>query len=192
MQNTQWQNIQNGQLMYLEEFLTPDEADILYQTLMDTMPWRQESITLFGKTVPQPRLQVWFGDKAYQYSGLKLEANPMPDLIEKLCDQCSRTAGLLFNSVLINLYRDGYDSMGWHQDNEPELGDAPVIASISLGAERKFALKHNNGQDKLAYQLKHGSLLIMAGDMQHYWKHALPKSRKVHHPRINLTFRHIK
>ena len=188
----QWQTLENGKLAYLADFLTQQEADTLYQELYRGIAWRQESITLFGRCVLQPRLQTWFSERPYKYSGLQLQPKAIPPSIHSLKTQCEQVCEQKFNSVLLNLYRDGQDYMGWHQDNEKELGHWPVIASISLGAERKFSLKHKNNQQKIDYQLNHGSLLIMVGELQHYWKHALPKSTRITQPRINLTFRYIK
>ncbi|MBA5760997.1 alpha-ketoglutarate-dependent dioxygenase AlkB [Vibrio sp. 404] len=188
----QWQNIEHGKVLYLEGFLSQQEADKLYHFMYNKMPWRQESIVLFGRDVLQPRLQAWFSEHAYQYSGLLLQPNPMPQPISALKTKCEQICGQTFNSVLLNLYRDGQDYMGWHQDNEKELGHSPIIASISLGAERKFTLKHKDNKQKLDYKLSHGSLFVMAGEIQHYWKHALPKTKLVSEPRVNLTFRYIK
>lgn len=173
------------------QFIPNRDADNLYHQLLDSTPWKQESIKIFGKQVPQPRLQAWYGERDYQYSGLKLTPIPLPDFLLPLKQQCELAANQKFNSVLINLYRDGEDSMGWHQDNEPELGEKPVIASISLGAERKFSIKHLTTNEKHHFQLSHGSLLIMGGKMQHHWKHCLPKTRRAISSRINLTFRYI-
>ncbi len=169
----------------------PTDAEQLYDQLFHQIDWQQLSIKMFGKEVLQPRLQAWFGDRSYQYSGLKLSPAPIPDFLLPIQKRCEQICDSRFNSVLINLYRNGEDSMGWHQDNEAELGRNPVIASLSLGAERKFVLKHNQTSEKLAYQLSSGSLLVMAGETQHFWKHALPKTKRVNTPRINLTFRWI-
>ncbi|HAS62999.1 MAG TPA: alpha-ketoglutarate-dependent dioxygenase AlkB [Vibrio sp.] len=189
--SAQWQNIDNGRLLYREEFLSQQQADELYHSLYTKTHWRQESITLFGRSVLQPRLQAWFSEHAYQYSGLLLKPTPIPPSIATLKKQCEHICRQEFNSVLLNLYRNGQDYMGWHQDNEKELGHNPIIASISLGAERKFTLKHKDSKQKLDYKLSHGSLFVMAGEVQHYWKHALPKTTLITEPRINLTFRYI-
>ncbi|GAK87394.1 alkylated DNA repair protein AlkB [Vibrio ponticus] len=186
-----WHKIDNGQLLLIDEFLAQKPADDLYEHLLHHTPWRQESIMMFGRSVLQPRLQCWYGDLSYQYSGLLLAPSPMPEAIKQLKQQCEQICQTPFNSVLLNLYRDGQDSMGWHQDNEKELGPSPTIASVSLGAKRKFSLKHKKSGDKIDQQLCHGSLLVMAGDVQHHWRHALPKSRRISQPRINLTFRYI-
>ncbi|OLQ91610.1 DNA repair protein [Vibrio ponticus] len=186
-----WLQVDKGNLLHVEQFLTQNQADQLFQNLMKEITWKQESTSMFGRSVLQPRLQAWFGDRAYQYSGLRLEPNPMPPAIAQLKHQCEQICQQPFNTVLLNLYRDGQDYMGWHQDNEKELGLNPTIASVSLGAERKFSLKQKRGDEKIDFQLSHGSLLVMAGETQNHWRHALPKSRKVSQPRINLTFRNI-
>lgn len=188
----QWQYIEHGKVFYLEDFLSQPEADRLYQFMYNEISWRQESITLFGRDIMQPRLQAWFSEHNYQYSGLLLQPEPMPQPISDLRTKCEQFCGQTFNSVLLNLYRNGQDYMGWHQDNEKELGHNPIIASISLGAERKFTLKHKLNKQKLDYTLSHGSLFLMAGEIQHHWKHALPKTKLVSEPRVNLTFRYIK
>ncbi|WP_260261084.1 alpha-ketoglutarate-dependent dioxygenase AlkB family protein [Vibrio intestinalis] len=187
----QWQTITQGRLLFEQAFIMPTDAEQLYDQLFHQIDWQQLSIKMFGKEVLQPRLQAWFGDRSYQYSGLKLSPAPIPDFLLPIQKRCEQICDSRFNSVLINLYRNGEDSMGWHQDNEAELGRNPVIASLSLGAERKFVLKHNQTSEKLAYQLSSGSLLVMAGETQHFWKHALPKTKRVNTPRINLTFRWI-
>ncbi|MDA0150161.1 alpha-ketoglutarate-dependent dioxygenase AlkB family protein [Vibrio sp. LaRot3] len=186
-----WQTITQGQLLFERAFLMPTNAEQLYEQLLHQLHWQQLSIKMFGKEMLQPRLQAWFGEKSYQYSGLKLSPAPIPEFLSPIQQRCEQVCQSRFNSVLINLYRNGQDSMGWHQDNEPELGRNPVIASLSLGAERKFVLKHNETNEKITYQLSSGSLLVMAGETQHFWKHALPKTTRVSTPRINLTFRLI-
>ncbi|WP_194436409.1 alpha-ketoglutarate-dependent dioxygenase AlkB family protein [Vibrio fluminensis] len=190
-ESPRWFQVEKGKLIHIEQFLTIGTANTLLHNLTHNISWQQESITMFGRSILQPRLQAWFGDKSYQYSGLKLEPHPMPPALEKLKQQCEHICQQPFNSVLLNLYRDGHDYMGWHQDNEKELGEHPTIASISLGASRKFSLKQKYGDKKIDFELTHGSLLVMAGELQHHWRHALPKSRKVSQPRINLTFRNI-
>ena len=187
-----WQTVQDGELLYLPNFIAKEEADALHSLLLHRTAWQQKSISLFGKTIPQPRLIAWYGERNYQYSGLTLEAQPMPQGIIAIKQRCEQVCQSQFNSVLLNLYRDGQDSMGWHQDNEPELGINPVIASLSLGASRMFALKHTQSGETIRLELSHGALLVMGGTLQHYWKHALPKTKRPKEPRINLTFRTIK
>ena len=179
------------------QFLSPDAADALLAELTTTIVWRQEPIKLFGKQVMQPRLTAWHGDPAarYQYSGLALEPNPWTPALQRLREQVEAATGTRFYSVLLNLYRSGQDSMGWHADNEPELGPAPVIASVSLGDTRRFRLKPRDPARTLhapvSLELSAGSLLVMRGYTQHYWLHAVPKTARRAGPRLNLTFRYI-
>ncbi|EKO3386411.1 alpha-ketoglutarate-dependent dioxygenase AlkB [Vibrio fluvialis] len=187
----QWLPITDGKLLWIEHFLTPTQADHAFSVLTQELDWQQEAITLFGKSVLQPRLQAWYGDKAYTYSGLTMPPKTWTPMLADLKQRCELLAGQAFNSVLANLYRDGQDSMGWHQDNEPELGQQPVIASLSLGETRRFVLRHLHSKEKLELPLSHGSLLIMAGNTQHLWQHCVPKTVRALEPRINLTFRLI-
>ncbi|EKO3485736.1 alpha-ketoglutarate-dependent dioxygenase AlkB [Vibrio fluvialis] len=187
----QWLPITDGKLLWAEHFLTPTQADHAFSVLTQELDWQQEAITLFGKSVLQPRLQAWYGDKAYTYSGLTMLPKAWSPMLADLKQRCELLAGQAFNSVLANLYRDGQDSMGWHQDNEPELGQQPVIASLSLGETRRFVLRHLHSKEKFELPLSHGSLLIMAGNTQHFWQHCVPKTVRALEPRINLTFRLI-
>jgi alkylated DNA repair dioxygenase AlkB len=186
----------DGAIVLYPALLAPDVADRLFEALLERVEWRQERIRMFGREVLQPRLVAWHGDpgRAYTYSGLTLRPRPWtPELLEvrRAIEEVRPGAG--FNSVLLNLYRDGRDSMGWHADDEPELGREPAIASVSLGAERTFQLKHRTRDDvdRIDLTLPHGSLLWMAGPTQHCWKHRLPKRAGEVGPRINLTFRRI-
>lgn len=185
----------DGELFLYSNCLTQPEADRAFARLQTDTPWRQESITLFGKQYRQPRLIAWYGDtgKTYCYSGLLLHPLPWTETLVSLKTLVETHAGVAFNSVLINYYRHGQDSMGWHSDDEPELGTNPVIASLSLGASRRFCLRHRSRSDlaKVELWLSHGSLLVMAGTTQHYWQHAVPKTAKAIGPRINLTFRWV-
>lgn len=186
-----WLTIQDGQLLWIPNFLSLEQADNAYKRLSLELNWQQQAIMMFGKPIMQPRLHAWYGEKAYRYSGLSLAPQSWAPALLPLKAQCERVADQSFNSVLANLYRHGQDSMGWHQDNEPELGHQPVIASLSLGATRRFALRHIQSKEKLTFELSHGSLLVMAGDTQHCWQHTIPKTRQACQPRINLTFRQI-
>lgn len=170
------------------------DADALLAVLLATVPWEVHRIRLFGREVDSPRLSCWIGDPqaTYTYSGTRFTPQPWPDVLQPLRARLQRELGVNFNSVLGNLYRDGRDYMGWHSDNERELGARPVIASVSLGATRRFVLKRRDGSSlKLALDLQHGSLLAMAGDTQAHYRHALPATAKPIGPRINLTFRRI-
>ncbi len=178
---------------YHPDFLPPARADALLEALWRDIDWRQESIQLFGKPVPQPRLTAWFADPGvrYAYSGLVLEPCPFPDDIEHLRKTLQVKLGLHFNAVLLNGYRDGQDSMGWHADDEPELGPHPAIASISLGGERVMRIRPRGGGSSTALTLAHGSLVLMSASSQRDYQHAIPKTRRAVAPRINLTFRRV-
>lgn len=175
-------------------FLGSATADAIFERLKTAIAWRQDAITLFGKTHPLPRLHQWYADPGltYRWSGLAMEPLPWTaDLLEvkqAIEDHVSHS----FNSVLANLYRDGRDAMGWHSDDEPELGEHPVIASLSLGATRDFRLRHRSGKaSPVTLALTHGSLLIMRGSTQHAWQHSLPRRARCQAERINLTFRTV-
>lgn len=176
-------------------FFSANEADRYYRELLAHIAWRQERIRMFGKWVDQPRRIAWHGDpgKRYTYSGLQLEPAPWTPLLAEIRDQLTSFSGATFNSVLLNLYHDGRDSMGWHSDDEPELGEYPVIASLSLGATRRFRFRHRSDKtlSPVGIDLTHGSLLLMQGATQHHWQHCLPKTARQVSPRINLTFRVI-
>ncbi|MFN1581336.1 alpha-ketoglutarate-dependent dioxygenase AlkB family protein [Vibrio rotiferianus] len=187
-----YQQIPNGKLYFQQDFLSTREADHYFNTLRTTLPWQQQSIKLFGKSVLQPRLQSWHGDRSYTYSGLTMAPHPWTPELQKLRERTSCLCGSPFNSVLANLYRNGQDSMGWHQDNESELGPNPIIASVNLGESRRFLLKHIHDNSIIELELTHGSLLVMAGEIQHYWKHSVPKTKLNKGERINLTYRMIK
>lgn len=179
-----------GTLTYLADFFDKDEADRLFTALMDTIPWKQEH-GRFGRAYP--RLTSLHGDDGteYTYSGVTYRPLPWTEELADVRRRVEEAAGGVFNSVLLNRYRDGNDSMGYHTDAEPELGQNPVVPSISLGAERRFLVRHKKTKEKLEYLLGHGSLLIMGGTLQHFWEHSLPKTAEKVGERINLTFRHI-
>ena len=176
-------------------WLEPAAADRLLHALRDHVPWENHRIRLFGREHASPRLSCWIGDPgtAYRYSGTVFAPRPWPAPLLPLRERLQRELGAGFNSVLANLYRDGDDCMGWHSDDEAELGPSPVIASISLGAVRRFVLKQRgDGGHRLALELPHGSLLVMAGATQRHYRHALPRTAKKVDARINLTFRWIR
>jgi alkylated DNA repair dioxygenase AlkB len=185
--------IEDGWLHVDPHFLNNEEAVVMFQTLVTTLPWAQGSVTLFGKTYPTPRLESLHvsGNKTYTYSGNALSQHPFTPELLALKAKLDDLVGVQFNCVLANYYRDGKDSNGWHADNERELGKNPIIASLSLGATRRFDLKHNTTGERKQLMLTHGSLLIMGGSMQHHWKHCIAKSTKIIEPRINLTFRKL-
>lgn len=175
------------------EWLDRASADQYFEILLATVPWEQGKLVLFGKSIDEPRLSAWFGERDYTYSGRALRARALPAPIKELAQRAEASAACGFNSVLLNLYRTGSDSMGLHSDDEPELGPNPVIASVSLGAERRFVLrpKRTRRAQSLNLKLPHGSLLLMGGSCQHELRHGLPKQPGVTSPRINLTFRYI-
>ncbi len=188
-----WRLEPEGQLGYWSDWLGQDAATDCLHQLQRELDWQQRPIVLFGRQVMQPRLTAFHGDAgiAYRYSGKTLRAEDWPGVLVPLCDALEVALGMRFNSVLCNWYRDGQDSMGWHSDNEPELGKRPLIASISLGGVRQFRLKPLSGGECLALKPAHGSLIVMAGDLQQHWLHEVPKTRRTVGPRINLTFRRI-
>lgn len=185
--------IGNG-LRYAESFLPPDTADSLLQTLIAQVPWRQSEIRLYGRLMREPRLGCWMGDPGavYRYSGTVFTPAPWIEPVSVLKQAVEAACGHRFNSVLLNYYRNGQDAMGWHSDDEPELGERPVIASISLGGVRRFLLREKRkGARSSGLALAHGSLLLMQGDLQRLYQHALPRTTKPIDERVNLTFRKI-
>jgi alkylated DNA repair dioxygenase AlkB len=183
----------DGEVFYWSEFLNSDMADSLFRQLLENIDWSKDKVKLFGKIYITEREVAWYADDdlSYTYSGEKKVPKAWSAELLNLKHTIEEATGETFNACLLNLYHSGNEGMGWHSDDEPELGYEPVIASLSLGAKRKFAFKHKHDQLKYSLELEHGSLLLMKGRTQHDWKHALPKSKKVGLPRINLTFRKI-
>ncbi len=184
----------DARLSYYPGFLAVATADQLQQQLSTELNWKQAEIRLFGRLIREPRLTAWHADPGvvYSYSGRRLTAAGWPGSLVLLRQQISMLSGCEFNSMLGNLYRNGNDYMGWHSDDEVSLGSAPVVASVSLGAVRTFVLRRkDNHKIKHQIQLAHGSLLVMQGQTQHYWQHALPRRITVQQPRINLTYRWV-
>jgi alkylated DNA repair dioxygenase AlkB len=182
-----------GLLLYYESWLSPAEARDVFEELRRETPWKSESIRIAGKLIPVPRLTAWVGDPeaVYTYSGVRNEPSPWTPRLADLRERASAAASASLNSVLLNYYRNGRDSMGWHADDERELGRNPVIASLSLGAPRRFLLRHEKKRGKsVSLVLGHGSLLVMAGATQHHYRHAVPKEDDSGE-RINLTFRRV-
>jgi alkylated DNA repair dioxygenase AlkB len=179
-----------GTLLYDPSFLPKNIADDLLEVLLKHVPWKQEK-TFYGNMFP--RLTAYYADPGvkYAYSGVIHESLSWPSYLEKLKTRIETITGDSFNSLLLNQYRDGKDSIGWHSDDEKELGDNPVVASVSVGAERVFQIRHNKSKEKQEYTLSNGSLLVMGGTMQHHWQHCVPKTTKEIGARINLTFRNI-
>lgn len=181
----------DGTVYYKSSFYSKEESDSFLSRFTNEIAWKHEPIKIFGKEVLQPRLTAWFG-KTYGYSGIKLLSAPFPDLVLTIKEKVEATTGLDFNSVLMNHYRDGNDSMGWHRDNEKILGPDPAIASVTFGVVRKFRFRNYiNKSIGTDIELAHGSLLLMLGKTQHHWQHAVFKTKQDVSPRINLTFRHI-
>jgi len=179
-----------------QQFIPAHEADAFAASLIADADWEQQTLKIFGREVLAPRLSAWYGDPgaAYAYSGLRLEPKPWLPALRELRDRVERAAGCCFNSVLLNLYRDGRDGMGWHSDDERELGDLPTIASLSFGGSRRFLLRHRRRRDLVPLELHpaHGSLILMAGATQRFWKHCVPKTARPVEPRLNLTYREIR
>ena len=182
-------------LLFDPAFLPAAEAETLLAQLTAEVVWEQRSIRIFGQEIPQPRLTAWYGtpEARYTYSGLTWEPRPFTPALLALRQRVAAATTFRFNSVLLNYYRDGRDSMGWHADDEPELGPEPAIASLSLGATRRFRLRPRAGlvHPPFGLDLPSGSLLLMRGPTQQHWQHALPKTARSIGPRLNLTFRWV-
>jgi alkylated DNA repair dioxygenase AlkB len=188
-------DLPDSDIFYYPAYLNQRLADDYYDHFLKFDSWRQDDIRIFGKTYAQPRLTALYGNNAkpYTYSNITMTPLPFDRRLQQLKNEMDQLAGVKFTSCLMNLYRDGSDSNGWHADDEKELGQNPVIASVSLGQERYFHLKHKKNKElKAKLLLEHGSLLLMRGSTQHCWLHQIPKSKKPMNPRINLTFRVIK
>jgi alkylated DNA repair dioxygenase AlkB len=181
----------DGEVVLYERVLEQARADRLFAQLMQVTCWRQEEATVMGRRLPIPRLTAWHGERGYVYSGIRMKPAPWNEPLLELKQVAERLAGQTFNSVLLNLYRHGRDSVSWHADNEPGLGREPVIASLSLGASRRFQLKHRQTKELIGLDLPHRSCLVMAGATQHRWLHQIPKTTRAVGPRVNLTFRRM-
>jgi alkylated DNA repair dioxygenase AlkB len=183
--------IDDGELFFMQQLpLTLSNAEIM-RRLREETAWKAETIFLFGREVAQPRLSAWYGAARYTYSGRTFTPLPFTPLQLAIKQAVEAASGKRFNSVLLNYYRDEQDSMGFHSDDEPELGREPAIASVSFGATRTFILKHKKQAKTVKLDLVDGSMLLMAGKLQHCWRHGINKERKPCGPRINLTFRLI-
>ena len=179
-------DIPDAELILYEHFFNKRDSDEFYKILLDESPWKQEPITIHGKTLPTPRLTVWYGKRRSDKPIL-----PLTPTLLAIKDKVEKQSGIEFTSVLLNLYRNGQDSVAWHRDKEKEFGANPVIGSVSFGETRPFEIRHKFRKDleKIRIPLHHGSFLLMAGPMQHFWEHQIPKTSKQINPRINLTFR---
>lgn len=193
--------IEGGELILLRHWLSAAEAEVLFMQVSEKTRWEQSTIVIAGRKILIPRLNAWYGDpgKDYRYSGTRFQALPWyPELavlkrkVQESIDRFRPRGDFNVNSALLNLYRDGNDSVGWHSDDEAELGPHPQIASVSLGEGRRFLFRHRREKTrKLELFLDSGSLLFMFGDIQHHWQHCIPKTRKPKEKRINVTFRQV-
>jgi alkylated DNA repair dioxygenase AlkB len=183
--------LKNGWIYFDKNFITLNKSLEYFNKLKSELNWENSSIKIFGKTYLKPRLEAYYSEKDYSYSGEKLSKNQITPILSELKNKVEKISNQDFNAILANCYRNGNDSNGWHSDNEKELGLNPVIASLSFGATRKFQLKHKTTKEFLNFNLNSGSLFIMGGELQHHWKHQIPKEPKIVEGRINLTFRNI-
>lgn len=187
-------DVPDASIIYYPNFFSTEEAAILFDALQKEIPWQQDDIKVYGKVYPQPRLTALFGNegKSYSYSNITMHPHKWSPLLISIKEKVEKATEAIYSTVLLNYYRDGKDSNGWHADNEKELGTNPIIASLSFGTERVFQLKHNHLKNqKINLTLENGSLLLMKGTTQHFWKHQIPKTTKPIGSRINLTFRII-
>jgi len=184
----------NAEVTFYRNFFDSQESDRIFKILRDEINWRQDKMKLYGKDINLPRKTAWYGDmdKSYTFSGIHLNPEPWTPTLLEVKERIEDIAGVQFNSVLLNLYRHGNDGISWHTDEEPELGENPVIGSVSFGGTRKFMFRHRQDKDiKAEVELTDGSFLLMAGETQHFWQHQIPKTSRHVEPRINLTFRVI-
>lgn len=186
-------DLPQADVILYERFFTAMESDRLLKALISKIVWQQDQIKIYGKTLNLPRLTAWYGDKDYGYSGITMQVHPWTDDLLFIKKRIEQQVNTTFTGVLLNYYRNGNDSVGWHSDDENELGTNPVIASVSFGATRPFQLRHktDKNQKKISIPLTHGSLLVMQGTTQHFWEHQVPKTSKAIGSRINLTFRRV-
>lgn len=184
---------QDGIVNYLGIVLQAEEADHYFQQLLSLIEWENDKAIIFGKEIITKRKVAWYGDEpfAYTYSNTTKYALPWTKELAALKTITEKASGETFNSCLLNLYHTGEEGMAWHSDDEKDLKKNGAIASLSLGAERKFAFKHKHNKEKIELYLPHGSLLIMKGSTQSHWLHRLPPTKKILKARINLTFRNI-
>ena len=182
-----------SEISFWPAWLGSAEADDLLATAIDKINWRQDSISIAGKSIPIPRLQNYFGDPttSYTYSRIRLQAVAFPSWMDSIRVRVEQQTGCCFNRTLVNYYRDGRDSVDWHADDEVELGLEPIIASVSLGEDRPFLLRHKTSKERLKINLPHGSLMMMGPGVQEYWHHSIAKDKNVVKSRVNFTFRHM-
>ena len=185
---------QNLEIEYIRDCFNNNESDALFDSLKKNIEWKQDFIKMFGKSHPIPRLTAWYGDekKTYTYSGITMTSLPWTKELIAVKSKIEVYSKIKFNSVLLNYYRNGSDSVAWHSDNEKELGTNPIIGSVSFGTERIFKFRQIDDSKKTKNViLEHGSLLLMKGDTQQYWEHEIAKTKKKINVRVNLTFRSI-
>ena len=187
--------LKDARVIFEPNFISPAEADHLFSTMLETTDWQEHQFNIFGRQYAMPRLTAWFAesDVTYQYAGIRLSPNPWTENLKVIKKKLEERFHAEFNSVLLNRYRSGQDSVDWHADDEIELGSNPEIGSVSLGATRRFVLKRRSEpHETYTLNLNHGSALFMGGTTQHFWRHKIPKTRKPVGERLNLTFRKIK
>jgi alkylated DNA repair dioxygenase AlkB len=186
----------DAEVFFWKDFYSLDEANNLFFDLLNNTEWQQQTVKYYGSIYNLPRLTAWYGDSGakYKYSGIINEPLPWTPTLQEIREKISKHTGHIFNSALLNLYRSGSDRLSWHQDNEPELGPEPAIASISLGETRTFQLRHRFRKElqRIDIPLLNGSLLLMKGSTQTFWQHQIPKTSRIIGQRINITFRNIK
>ena len=185
--------MRQSQITFWPNWLDGERADSLLSKSIHDSDWRRDVIRIASKTIPMPRFQQWFGNPktSYTSSNIRLQAVAFPNWIDELREKIEVQSGESFNRALVNYYRDGSDSVDWHADDEAELGFEPLVASLSLGAERVFQLRHNLTKERLDISLPHGSLLLMGAGIQTYWQHRIAKTKKVDQARVNFTFRYM-
>ncbi len=183
----------DGSALLIPKFLAPEQTGLLFDQIMNETPWENPEMVMFGKKYPQAGFSTWFTNTgvSYAYSGITRNPHLMTPTLEQVLELCVQASGSSYNSVLVNLYRDGNDSVSWHSDNEEINGSEPVIASVSLGATRRFDLRHKESGETVRVDLEDGSLLVMSGLSQHCWVHQIAKTKTKVGPRINLTFRQV-
>ncbi|MGQ0442234.1 MAG: alpha-ketoglutarate-dependent dioxygenase AlkB family protein [Methylophilaceae bacterium] len=186
----------DGEVLLFKHLFNRSESDLFYNTLLVSTKWQQDKIKLYGKAFDLPRLTAWYGDsdKTYTYSGIPMRPLAWTPELLRIKQRIEEEAETVFSSVLLNQYRTGQDSVSWHSDNEKELGNNPIIGSVSFGETRMFQMRHLKRKDlpRLDIPLSHGSFLLMRGPTQHHWEHQIPKTARAVKPRINLTFRVIR
>lgn len=183
----------DGAAYYTPDFYSEQESRTFFISLFKGIAWENDELIIFGKRIITARKTAWYADEGLSYTYSKVTRNPLPwiEPLIQIKNKIENYSGDTFNACLLNLYHNGNEGVSWHADDERELGTNPKIASLSLGVTRKFVFKHKNKKDKVEIFLENGSLLLMEGKTQSHWVHSLPKTKKVHHPRINLTFRKI-